>query len=309
MGVTVKAGQAYITATPSSQDSQVLRARASSDYTAYTINANSSGATKYDWIYLSVSATNANAPASDASNVTSIYTSRSSSNTTDNGTPPTYGLLLAIVTVTNAASSITNSNITDKRFNTSIGAQNGSLIVTQASTGTDAIIQAAGIDASVNLNLETKGTGAVKGVVDHLYNPYKFSVYRNGVWTAATNTFGLVTFDTKIFDTGSNYSTSTGKFTVPIAGFYYFSSGVRSTFSNGSEGIVSLYKNGSEILRGMDTKIIYTASNTYLNGFVVSGLLELAAGDYIQVYHYGNAGAGDVGQVLTYFHGFLVSAT
>lgn len=162
MGVTVKAGQAYITATPSSQDSQVLRARASADYTSYTINANSSGSTKYDWIYLSVSATNANNPDAAADNVTSIYTSRSSSNTTDNGTPPTYGLLLAIVTVANGASSITNSNIVDKRFNTSIGAQNGSLIVTQQATGDKAIIQAAGIDANVSVNILPKGTGNVE---------------------------------------------------------------------------------------------------------------------------------------------------
>lgn len=161
MGITIKAGQAYITATPSSQDSQVLRARASTDYTTYTINSNSSGSTKFDWIYLMVNATNANNPAADASNVTSIFTSRSSSNATDNGSPPTYGLLLAVVTVANAASSITNSNITDKRFNTSIGAQNGSLIVTQSATGQDAILQAAGVDANVNLNLKPKGTGRV----------------------------------------------------------------------------------------------------------------------------------------------------
>lgn len=120
MGVTVKAGQAYITATPSSQGSQVLRARASADYTTYVINANASGSTKYDWIYLSVSATNANVPSATADNVTSIYTSRSSSNSTDNGTPPTYGILLAVVTVANAASSITNSNISDRRIQASV---------------------------------------------------------------------------------------------------------------------------------------------------------------------------------------------
>jgi hypothetical protein len=161
MGLTIKSGQAYITATPSSQDSQVLRVRASSDYTAYTINANSSGSAKYDWIYLKVDATKANDPASDASDVTSIYTSRSSSNTTDNGTPPTYGILLAVVAVANGASSITNSNITDKRFNTSIGAQNGSLIVQQQATGDAAIIEAAGQDANIGLTLSPKGTGTV----------------------------------------------------------------------------------------------------------------------------------------------------
>jgi hypothetical protein len=161
MGVTIKSGQVYVTATPSSQDSQVLRVRATSDYTGFTINANSSGSTKYDWIYLKIDATNANDPAADASDVASIYTSRSSSNTTDNGTPPTYGLLLAVVTVANAASSITNSNISDKRFNTAIGAQNGSLIVQQQSSGSDAIVQSAGKDTNINLNLKAKGTGKV----------------------------------------------------------------------------------------------------------------------------------------------------
>lgn len=162
LAINILAGKAYITATPSSQNSQVLRARAASDYTAYTINSNSSGSTKYDWIYLKVDPTNANNPASDASDVGSIYTSRSSSNTTDNGTPPTYGVLLGYVTVANGASAITNSNITDKRFNASVGAQNGSLIVTQSATGQNANIQAAGIDASVNLELDPKGTGYVK---------------------------------------------------------------------------------------------------------------------------------------------------
>lgn len=166
MAINILAGQAYVTATPSSQDSQVLRARAASSYAAYTINSNSSGSTKFDYIYLQVDATKANNPAADASDVTSIFTSRSSLNTTDNGTPPTYGLLLAVVTVANGATAINNGNITDKRFNTSIGAQNGSLVVTQNGTGTDAIVQAAGIDSNVSLNLEAKGTASVKMTVN-----------------------------------------------------------------------------------------------------------------------------------------------
>lgn len=127
MGVTIKAGQAYLSATPSSQNSQVLRVRAAADYTTYVINANASGSTKYDWIYLSISATNANTPSADGSNVASFVTSRSSSNTVDNGTPPTYGLLLAIVTVANGASSITNSNISDQRIGVVIGNANTAL--------------------------------------------------------------------------------------------------------------------------------------------------------------------------------------
>lgn len=130
MGVTVTTGVAYVTGTPSGQSSQVLRARMTSNYTTYTINANSSGSTKYDWIYLQFDATKANNPASGADDVITLYTSRSSSNTSDNGTPPTYGIPLAVVTVANGASSITNANITDKRTQSSL-----SIAASTASTG------------------------------------------------------------------------------------------------------------------------------------------------------------------------------
>ena len=115
MGLTITSGVAYVTVTPASQDSQVLRARMSANYTSYTINANSSGSTVYDWIYLQGSATNAATPSVAADNVITLFTSRSTANTSDTGSPPTYGILLAVVTVVNGASSITNSNIADKR--------------------------------------------------------------------------------------------------------------------------------------------------------------------------------------------------
>lgn len=124
MGVTVLTGNAYVSGTPSGQDAQVIRARMTSNYTGYTINANSSGSTKYDWIYLQLSATNANNPSSAADNVITLVTSRSTSNASDNGTPPTYGILLAVVTVVNGASSITNSNISDRRTQASLSSVN-----------------------------------------------------------------------------------------------------------------------------------------------------------------------------------------
>lgn len=115
MLVDVTAGVAWITATPSGEVSQSLRAYMASNYTSYTISSNASGSTKYDWIYLQVNPTAAASPASDASDVTALYTSRSSSNSVDNGSPPAYGILLAVVTVANGASSITNGNILDQR--------------------------------------------------------------------------------------------------------------------------------------------------------------------------------------------------
>ena len=114
MTVAVTAGQAYVTATPSGQGSQKVRVYMSANENV-TISANSSGSTKYDWVYLKVDAAKAAAPNLAGSDVASLVTSRSTSATTDDGTPPTYGIAIAVVTVANAASSITNGNIKDVR--------------------------------------------------------------------------------------------------------------------------------------------------------------------------------------------------
>lgn len=117
MAVDVSAGVAYVTATPTSQSSQTLRVKNTAT-AEVTISANSSGSTKYDWVYISISAANAADPNTAGDNVATLTTSRSSSASSDDGTPPTYGYPLAVVTVANGASSITNGNIADARVQT-----------------------------------------------------------------------------------------------------------------------------------------------------------------------------------------------
>lgn len=113
MTVAVTAGYCYVTTTPSGQASQLLRANIAAQNA--TIAANSTGGTRYDWIYVAMSAANAANPAVGGDDVASITVSRSTSSSTDNGTPPTYGYPIAVVTVANGAASITNGNITDLR--------------------------------------------------------------------------------------------------------------------------------------------------------------------------------------------------
>ena len=117
MFVDVSAGTDYVDATPTSQGSQTLRVRSTATE-AVTIAANSSGSTKYDWVYLTISAANAAAPNTAGDNVLTITTSRSTSASTDDGSPPTYAYAIAVVTVSNGATSIVDANITDKRVRT-----------------------------------------------------------------------------------------------------------------------------------------------------------------------------------------------
>lgn len=119
MTIAVSAGTAYVTGTPSSQASQTFRVVNSASENV-TISANSSGSTKYDWVYIKLDATLLNNPAVAGDTTATLVTSRSTSASTDDGTPPTYGYPIARVVVSNGASSITNGNIFDLRENCSL---------------------------------------------------------------------------------------------------------------------------------------------------------------------------------------------
>lgn len=139
---------------------------------------------------------------------------------------------------------------------------------------------------------------------DKMKNPYKFNVFRNAAANLAV-TAGLITFDTKSFDTGSNYDTSTGKFTAPIAGFYQFNAGLGYTAVSGFQ-VLMFYKNGSEVCRGQE----FNTTSTTDTELVGSAFLQLAIGDYIQVYgQSGGTTALNLGVNRCFFQGFLVSAT
>lgn len=114
MTVAVSAGVGYVTATPTSGNSQTLRVKNSASANV-TISSNSTGGTRYDWLYIKIDPDKAKDPAVDASDVATLVVSRSTSSSVDNGTPPTYGTELAVITVANGASSITNGNIRDVR--------------------------------------------------------------------------------------------------------------------------------------------------------------------------------------------------
>lgn len=144
-------------------------------------------------------------------------------------------------------------------------------------------------------------------VASKFNNPYKFSAYRNAAYTLVNTGFVKVPFETKDFDTNSNFDivTNVGRYTAAVAGFYYFSFNVGSTVGNGSTDSVSaIYKNGTIYSWGQES----SASG----GMVGGKFLSLAISDYVEVY-----GALTTNNAInvggsprkTYFDGFLVSAT
>lgn len=137
-------------------------------------------------------------------------------------------------------------------------------------------------------------------------NPYKFSVYRNAPYTTGS----VLPCDTALFDTGNNVDlvTNKGRFTAPIAGFYFFT-GVFHVDLPGGNGIAgSLYKNGgTQIITGFEG--VQGAVGLFGFQAVASGLFQLAAGDYVEFTTFGSGVAGTTGSANNGFMGFLVSAT
>jgi hypothetical protein len=162
MTVAVSAGVAYVTGTPTSQNSQNFRVRNTASSNV-TISSNSSGSTKYDWLYISLDASKLADPAVNGDDPATLVVSRSSSSSSDDGTPPTYGYCIAVITVANGAASITNGNIADSRV-LATSVQDGSIdagaLATNAVTGDKLATSAITLGyAEITSSFTQSGTG------------------------------------------------------------------------------------------------------------------------------------------------------
>jgi len=138
-----------------------------------------------------------------------------------------------------------------------------------------------------------------------VYNPYKFSVYRSAALAAVASTVTKISFDTKEFDTSSNFDNVTNfTFTAPVSGFYSFKANIGCTTITPTRLFLMFYKNNTtEFKRGNDNSATVIAIN-------ISADIQLSANDTIDVRYYSNTAGGSIaGQNFTYFSGFLVSAT
>lgn len=136
-------------------------------------------------------------------------------------------------------------------------------------------------------------------------NPYKFRVRKSTTQSiSGSGTWSKITFNTEDYDTGNNFDNATNyRFTAPVAGYYFFSASVQSGQGSGNNAFRSaLYKNGTVISQGA-----YLTTNNPTSQVVDT--IQLAAGDYVEVFGY-NSAAGSINinaTTETYFSGHLVS--
>jgi len=125
------------------------------------------------------------------------------------------------------------------------------------------------------------------GRVTKPYQPSFFASGNQGFQTTASG--GTIVLDTTSFNVGSHYSTSTGRFTAPVAGKYF----VSFTSYTESTGTITLKKNGSDFTV-TDVAFLYLPNNVSARSGGISGLIHLNANDYMhfgarnnqQVYYY-----------------------
>lgn len=156
---------------------------------------------------------------------------------------------------------------------------------------------------TANTILPLDNTGHI--TVSVLYNPVKFSVYRSAAYSVIATTLTLIPFDTKEFDTGNNIDTTVtkGHFVAPVAGFYHFDLSFGVSAITPTRMFCGIFKNSVEYKRGNDT-------GSSVQSVTYSGLVQLAAGDYIEPYYWSSTAGGDAsGSKTTHFEGFLVSTT
>jgi hypothetical protein len=140
------------------------------------------------------------------------------------------------------------------------------------------------------------------GRVTKPYQPaFRVTTTDNGSFTT-----GTIPWNTSIFNNGGHFSTSTYRFTAPVAGFYFFEAHTLSNrnTNTGDHGF-DFFVNGSAVKR-IYSGISGSASvHSEARGFV---LLQLNVNDYVTTEMYGNAKTGIVGtpnhdQFVGYFLG------
>ena len=121
------------------------------------------------------------------------------------------------------------------------------------------------------------------------------------VATSSTQDGGLVVnWNTKIFDIGNNFDTSTNLFTAPIAGVYCFNCTALQA-GNGAQMTIAIRKNqhnDGQFYARTD------GDSGEHHGCSVTALFNLVAGDTVEVYLHAGRIYGDT--QFTNFTGFLL---
>ena len=134
--------------------------------------------------------------------------------------------------------------------------------------------------------LTVDGSGNITPSNDFYPKVPAFRAYKGIVDQSLTSsTWTKVTYDTVDFDTNSNFSTSTSRFTPTVAGYYQINVILSTEGAGGLTRFISeIYKNGSSYSRFSDLQV---TSGTIGRDYSGSDIIYFnGTTDYIEIYSY-----------------------
>jgi hypothetical protein len=139
------------------------------------------------------------------------------------------------------------------------------------------------------------GAGAANGesVRYEQINHTSFRAHNTAGTTINNTTFTKVPFATEAWDKASDYDAANSKFICARAGVYHFDASVLFTSNNWAAGSVCrlyLYKSGTVYDKGIRINNSSALTAAYV-GASISGDIELAVNEYVEVYVYQSSGA------------------
>ena len=152
--------------------------------------------------------------------------------------------------------------------------------------------------------IEPKTSG---GAVQMPSKPSFFAHMTGGSWVDNVADDSVLPFNTTLHNIGNHYSTSTYKFTAPLAGVYFFSFQLYLSNAGGAQ-YAGIGKNNVILNTGNgdDYPLIGIFQNTGSEDYskTASGTLNLSVGDTIDVRTIGST--TDYFQAMCQFHGFFI---
>ena len=120
-----------------------------------------------------------------------------------------------------------------------------------------------------------------------------FAAWASNAQALTSNVFTKIQFNTEVFDTNNCFDNTTNyRFTPNVAGYYQVNGLIPFTLSSGSTNatqlLISLYKNGSEYLRGNNSAM----TDAYTTQTVSTVMYMNGTTDYIELYGYSYQGSG-----------------
>ena len=132
-----------------------------------------------------------------------------------------------------------------------------------------------------------------------------FSAYQSSAQSISGGTYTKIQFQTKEFDTNSNFDNATNyRFTPTVAGYYQINGNFYTTnsASSGYAVIAFIYKNGSQY------KWSITRPQTNTSSASVSSIVYFnGSTDYVELYGYADAGSSGTTLIYqNYFNGAMI---